>query len=67
MISISASARAAQPRPWRREFPGEMIWLWRGYDSAKMEQLYEMEPAEKTKPLFRVLLRIEMPIEEQLR
>ena len=36
------------------EFPGEMIWLWRGYDSAKTEQIYEMEPAEKTKPLFRV-------------
>ena len=31
-----------------------MTWLWRGYDPAKTEQIYEMEPAEKAKPLFRV-------------
>jgi enterochelin esterase-like enzyme len=36
------------------EFPAEMLWLWRGYDPAKMDQAYEMEPAEKAKPLFRV-------------
>lgn len=36
------------------EFPEEMIWLWRDYDPAKTEQTYEMEPAEKAKPLFRV-------------
>jgi enterochelin esterase family protein len=36
------------------ELPEEMIWLWRDYDPAKTEQAYEMEPAEKTKPLFRV-------------
>jgi enterochelin esterase-like enzyme len=36
------------------EFPQEMIWLWRDYDPAKTEQTYEMEPAEKAKPLFRV-------------
>ena len=36
------------------EFPQEMIWLWRDYDPAKTEQIYEMEPAEKAKPLFRV-------------
>jgi len=36
------------------EFPEEMIWLWRDYDSAKTEQTYEMEPGEKAKPLFRV-------------
>lgn len=36
------------------EFPAEMIWLWRDYDSTITEQTYEMEPTEKNKPLFRV-------------
>jgi enterochelin esterase-like enzyme len=36
------------------EFPEEMIWLWRDYDPGKTSQAYEMEPAEKSKPVFRV-------------
>jgi len=36
------------------EFPDEMIWLWRDYDPAKTEQAYEMDSAEKAKPVFRV-------------
>jgi enterochelin esterase family protein len=36
------------------EFPEEMTWLWRDYDPAKTEQVYEMNPAEKAKPYFRV-------------
>ena len=36
------------------ESPEELSWLWRGYDPAKTEQTYEMEPVEKEKPLFRV-------------
>jgi enterochelin esterase-like enzyme len=36
------------------EFPEEMIWLWRDYDPAKTSQNYEMEPAERSKPTFRV-------------
>ncbi len=36
------------------EFPEEMMWLWRDYDPARTEQTYEMEPGEKSKPLFRV-------------
>jgi enterochelin esterase-like enzyme len=36
------------------EFPEEMIWLWRDYDPAQTSQTYEIEPAEKSKPLFRV-------------
>ncbi len=36
------------------EFPEEMIWLWRDYDPNKTSQTYEMEPSEKSKPLFRV-------------
>ena len=36
------------------EFPAEMIWLWRDYDPAKISQSFEIEPSEKTKPIFRV-------------
>ena len=36
------------------EFPEEMIWLWRDYDPGRTQQIYQMEPAEKSKPLFRV-------------
>ncbi|HXN21799.1 MAG TPA: alpha/beta hydrolase-fold protein [Candidatus Dormibacteraeota bacterium] len=38
------------------EFPEEMTWLWRGYDPSKTEQVYEIEPSEKAKPLFRVAI-----------
>ena len=36
------------------ELPEEMQWLWRDYDPAKTEQIFEIEPAEKAKPVFRV-------------
>lgn len=36
------------------EFPEEMIWLWRDYDPSKSQQTYEMDPSEKSKPVFRV-------------
>ena len=36
------------------ELPEEMTWLWRDYDPAKTEQIYQMDPAEKTKPFYRV-------------
>ena len=36
------------------ELPEEMTWLWRDYDPSRTEQKFEMEPAEKAKPLFRV-------------
>jgi enterochelin esterase-like enzyme len=38
------------------EFPQEMIWLWRDYDPGKTSQAYEIEPAEKAKPQFRVAI-----------
>jgi enterochelin esterase-like enzyme len=38
------------------EFPAEMTWLWRDYDTSKTEQMYEMETAEQAKPLFRVTI-----------
>jgi enterochelin esterase-like enzyme len=36
------------------ELPEELTWLWRDYDPAKAEQIYTMDPAEKSKPMFRV-------------
>lgn len=36
------------------EFPREMIWLWRDYDPGKTSQPFEIEPSEKSKPIFRV-------------
>lgn len=36
------------------EFPAEMIWLWRDYDPAKTSQTFEIDPAEKSRPVFRV-------------
>jgi enterochelin esterase family protein len=36
------------------DLPESLAWLWRDYDPAKTEQTYEMEAAEKEKPLFRV-------------
>jgi enterochelin esterase-like enzyme len=36
------------------ELPAEMTWLWRDYDPSMTDQTYEMDPAEKDKPLFRV-------------
>jgi enterochelin esterase family protein len=36
------------------EFPAEMIWLWRDYEPSKTEQIYEIDPSEKSKPPFRV-------------
>jgi enterochelin esterase-like enzyme len=36
------------------EAPAELIWLWRGYDPAKTEQKYEMDPEEQSKPLWRI-------------
>ncbi len=36
------------------ELPEALVWLWRDYDPSKTEQVYEMEPAERQKPMFRV-------------
>jgi enterochelin esterase family protein len=38
------------------EFPVEMTWLWRDYDPAETAQTYEIEPSERSKPVFRVLV-----------
>jgi enterochelin esterase-like enzyme len=36
------------------EAPEALTWLWRDYDPSKTEQTYEMDPAEREKPYFRV-------------
>jgi len=36
------------------DLPESLAWLWRGYDPAKTEEIYRMDPAEKEKPYYRV-------------
>jgi enterochelin esterase-like enzyme len=36
------------------EMPSALAWLWRDYQPARTEQSYEMDAAEKAKPVFRV-------------
>lgn len=36
------------------DLPESLVWLWRDYDAAKTDQVFEMESEEKAKPLFRV-------------
>lgn len=36
------------------ELPECLAWLWRDYDPARTEQIYEQSAEEKAKPLFRV-------------
>jgi len=36
------------------DLPDSLAWLWRDYDAAKTQQTYEMEPAERDQPLYRV-------------
>lgn len=38
------------------EFPAELTWLWRDYDPAKTAETYTRDPAEKSKPPFRVTI-----------
>ena len=36
------------------EAPAELRWVWRGYDAAKTEEKFEMEPDEVARPLWRI-------------
>jgi enterochelin esterase family protein len=36
------------------DLPESLLWLWRGYDPSKTSDTYQMDPAEKEKPFFRV-------------
>jgi enterochelin esterase-like enzyme len=36
------------------DLPESLAWLWRDYDASKTEQIYEMDPAERDKPMFRI-------------
>ena len=35
------------------DLPESLAWLWRDYDPSKTEQIYEQDPAEREKPLYR--------------
>jgi enterochelin esterase family protein len=48
--SIHAIAQGAM------DLPESLTWLWRDYDPSKTTQSYQMEEAEKAKPLFRVTI-----------
>lgn len=36
------------------DLPEALTWIWRGYDPEKSSEVFVMDPAEKTKPYFRV-------------
>jgi enterochelin esterase family protein len=36
------------------DLPESLTWLWRDYDPAKKDQTYQIDVAEKAKPVFRV-------------
>jgi enterochelin esterase family protein len=36
------------------ELAEELMWLWRDYDPAKTEQPFLQDPAEKSKPMYRI-------------
>jgi hypothetical protein len=37
------------------DLPESLAWLWRDFDSKKTSQEFQMDPAEKEKPFFRVM------------
>jgi enterochelin esterase-like enzyme len=39
---------------WAAKLPEALVWLWRDYDPAKTDHVFEQDPEEKTKPFFRV-------------
>lgn len=43
------------------DLPESLAWLWRDYDPKKTEQKYEMDPAERAKPFFRVSITSRNP------
>ena len=47
-VSMHAIAQGAM------DLPESLTWLWRDYDPAKTQQTYQMEEAERVKPVFRV-------------
>ena len=44
------------PGQGEAEMPESMTWLWRGYDPAKTSETYQMDPEERSKPVFRVAI-----------
>jgi enterochelin esterase-like enzyme len=44
------------PEQVEAQLPEVLTWLWRDYDAAKQEQVFQMEASEKAKPVFRVTI-----------
>ena len=38
------------------DLPESLTWLWRGYDPAKTSDDFQMDPAERDKPYYRVTI-----------
>ena len=38
------------------DLPESLAWLWRGYDPSKTSEEFQMDPAEKDKPYYRVTI-----------
>jgi len=36
------------------DLPEALAWLWRDYDPERTEQTYQMDEAERAKPMYRV-------------
>ena len=36
------------------DLPEALAWLWRDYDPVRTEQTYQMDEAERAKPMYRV-------------
>ena len=36
------------------DLPESLIWLWRDYDRAVRQQVFQMDESERAKPMFRV-------------
>jgi enterochelin esterase-like enzyme len=53
---FSFSKGTHNPAHGAAEFPAELTWLWRDYDPSKTAETYAPEPAEKSKPPFRVTI-----------
>ena len=51
---LSFGVGGHSPMQGSAELPESMAWLWRDYDPAKTQVTYEMDEAEKSKPMFRI-------------
>ncbi len=55
-MHLSFAHGTHNPAHGAAEFPAEMTWLWRAYDPAKTSETFTIDPAERSKPPFRVAI-----------